>query len=139
MYSKRVQLVYHPNNVDKPIIYDLIKHFDIVINIIQAKILPDEEGKLVMDMEAAEIYYIDKGIKYLIEEGVDVQTLEESIVYSKDNCIFCGACTGLCKAGALSMNKENWELVVEHEKCFLCGMCVNACAFDALSLGINGV
>ncbi|MFW6022508.1 MAG: NIL domain-containing protein [Halanaerobiaceae bacterium] len=139
MYSKRVQLVYHPNTVDKPIIYDLIKHFDIVINIIQAKILPDEEGKLVMDMKASEGEYIEKGIKYLVEEGVDVQLVEESVVYNKDNCVFCGACTGLCKAGALSMDRETWELKVEHDKCLLCGMCITACGFDALTLEVNGI
>ncbi len=138
MYSKRVQLVYHPNNVEKPIIYDLIKHFDIVISIIQAKILPDEEGKLVMDMKAAELEYIERGIEYLKQEGVDVQTLEESIVYNQENCVFCGACTGLCKSGALKMDNTNWELIVEHDKCLLCGMCLTACAFDALTLGVNG-
>lgn len=138
MPKKRIQLVYHPENVSKPIIYDLIKHFDIVINIIQARILPDEEGKLIMDMETEDINYINRGLEYLTDEGVDVQVLEKSIIYQEEDCIYCGACTGLCKAGALTMDQQTWKLNVDHDKCLLCGMCVSACAVDALSLEVNG-
>ena len=138
MTKKRVQLVYYPKNVSKPIIYNLINHYDIVINIIQARILPDEEGKLIMDMEADDENYIDGGLNYLVGEGVDVKVLEKSIVYNEDDCIYCGACTGLCKTGALTMNKDTWKLNVDHEKCLLCGMCVEACSVNALSLEVNG-
>ena len=65
MYSRRVKLVYQPNIVGEPIIYNLIKKFDIEINIIQAKISPVEEGKLVMDMKAEEINYLEKGINFI--------------------------------------------------------------------------
>ncbi|MFW5986277.1 MAG: NIL domain-containing protein [Halanaerobiales bacterium] len=139
MFKKRIQLVYHPDNVSKPIIYELVKHFDIVINIIQARILPDEEGKLIMDIEAQDRKYIDRGLEYLKDEGVDIRILEKSIIYEEGDCIYCGACTGLCKAGALTMDKETWKLNVEHEKCLLCGMCVSACAVNALSLEVNGI
>jgi len=138
MYSRRVKLVYQPNIVGEPIIYNLIKKFDIEINIIQAKISPVEEGKLVMDMKAEEINYLEKGINYLLKEGIVVKTLDKSIVYREEDCVFCGACTGLCKTGALKMDQENWELIVDHTSCLLCGMCINACAFNALSLGVNG-
>ncbi|MFP4017355.1 MAG: NIL domain-containing protein [Halanaerobiales bacterium] len=138
MINKRLQLIYHPDNVSKAIIYDLVKNFDIVINIIQARILPDEEGKLVMDIKVHDEHFLNEALIYLKNEGVDVAILEKSISYNQEACVHCGACTGLCKAEALCMDKKSWELLVDQEQCLLCGMCVNACAFNALTLEVNG-
>ncbi|NLM97420.1 MAG: 4Fe-4S binding protein [Halanaerobiaceae bacterium] len=138
MYSRRVKLIYRPDKVGEPIIYNLIKRFDVEINIIHARISPDEEGKLVMDIKAEEINDLEKGINYLLMEGIEVKTLDKSIVYNEEDCVFCGACTGLCKTGALKMDEDSWELVVDHGKCLLCGMCIDACSLNALSLGVNG-
>ncbi|MEJ6952125.1 NIL domain-containing protein [Natronospora cellulosivora (SeqCode)] len=138
MINKRLQLVYHPDNVSKAIIYDLVKNYDIVINIIQARILPDEEGKLVMDIKVSKKSALDQALKYLNNEGIDVTILEKSIAYNQEACVHCGACTGLCKAEALIMDKTSWELLLDQENCLLCGMCVSACGFNALSLETNG-
>jgi ferredoxin len=137
MYKKRVELVFSPGIVNKPLTYDLIKTYDIEINILQAKIFPEEEGLLIVDLTGKSKEMVDKGIAYLEEEGVNVKLLEKSIIFNEEKCINCGACTGVCKTGALTMDRETWELIVDQDKCLLCQMCLSACSVKALSMEIG--
>ncbi len=132
--KKRVLLTYSPAIVDKPITYDLIKKYDIVINILQAKIFPEEEGQLIIELEHKEEARLLEGIEYLEDVGVKVKILEKSIIFDRELCIDCGVCTGICKSGALTMDPKNWELEVNDSKCVLCEMCIIVCPVKALSL-----
>jgi L-aspartate semialdehyde sulfurtransferase ferredoxin len=134
MYKKRVKLTFHPGIVSKPLSYYLIKRFDIVINILQARIFPQEEGHLIVELLNDDEQHLINGIQYLRDEGVDVRILDETILFDQERCINCGACTGVCKTGALSMDQKTWELVVDQEKCLLCEMCIPVCPVNALSL-----
>ncbi len=137
MYKKRVELVFRPDIVNKPITYNLIKIYDIEINIFQARIFPEEEGHLIVDLKGKTKEIVDKGIDYLQKEGVIIRLLEKSIIFNAEKCINCGACTGVCKTGALTMDQETWELIVDHDKCLLCEMCLSACSIKALSMEIG--
>ena len=72
MVSKRIVLTFPRKLVDKPIVYKLVKEFDLVFNILQAKITPQEEGLLVLELTGTKEHYAN-GIKYLTELGVHIQ------------------------------------------------------------------
>jgi L-aspartate semialdehyde sulfurtransferase ferredoxin len=137
MCKNRVELIFKPDIVNKPLTYNLIKIYDIKINIFQAKIYPEEEGHLIVDLMADTPEILDRGIAYLEKEGVEVKLLEKSIIFNKERCINCGACTGVCKSGALTMDNDTWELVINQDKCLFCEMCISACFVKALSMEIG--
>lgn len=134
MYKKRVILNFSPEITDKPITYSLIKKYDVIVNILQAKIFPEEEGQLILELQNERKTHLEDGIQYLKNEGVKVRILDESIKCDDEKCINCGACTGVCKTGALTMDPETWELVVDQDKCLICEMCVSVCPVKALTL-----
>ncbi len=131
--KKRVMLRFPAGIVNKPLTYKLIKEYNFIINILQAQISPQEEGKLIVEIENGSEEKLNKGLKFLKNEGVEVITLTETISYNNNKCVQCGVCTGVCKAGALKLNEER-ELVIIQEKCVLCGLCVDVCPVGALTL-----
>jgi len=134
MYKMRVLLKFNPEIVKQPITCELIRRYDIIINILQAQVFPEEEGQLILELENENQKDLETGINFLRNEGVQVEVLEETIRLDEENCINCGACTGVCKTDALSMDPESWKLVVNQDKCLLCETCVEVCPVGALSL-----
>ena len=116
----------------KPIIYRLAKDFDIVFNVLEAKILPKLEGRLILELRGTE-EAINKSIEYLTVEGVQVQTLADKIIRDDERCVHCGACTSVCRVDALSVNRTTMEVNFDHEMCVACGLCKIACPVDAMS------
>ena len=45
--ERKVHLTYPPHLTDHPIIYELIKTFDVVVNILEANVTPQEGWLLV--------------------------------------------------------------------------------------------
>ncbi len=134
MYKKRVLLKFPPKITDQPITCQLIRQYDVIVNILQAKIFPEEEGQLILELQNDNKKDLMQGINFLKNTGVKVTILEETIKLDDKNCINCGGCTGVCKTGALTLNKKSWELEVEQDKCLLCEKCISVCPVTALSL-----
>lgn len=49
-----------------------------------------------------------------------------------ETCIGCGACTGVCPTGSLTLNDEG-KAVCEESTCIDCGACVGTCPVGAIS------
>ena len=62
MVSKKVILTFKKEVVDKPIVCELPKEFDLTFNILEAKILPRREGVLIMELIGEE-EKLQKGFK----------------------------------------------------------------------------
>ncbi|MDG6221238.1 MAG: 4Fe-4S dicluster domain-containing protein [Candidatus Thermoplasmatota archaeon] len=57
----------------------------------------------------------------------------KKLVWSKNECIFCGGCVAVCPPGnVLVLYEENLEM--KHQNCTRCGKCVKACPMGALEL-----
>ncbi len=131
MASKNVLLIFKSNIMYKPVIYRLAKDFDLVFNILEAKILPRREGRILLELRGDD-ETIAKGIKFLEDHKVDVEPLSNRVWREEDLCVHCGACTGLCPTEALSVQRPGMKTVFDVEKCVACGICGLACPFGAM-------
>jgi ferredoxin len=132
MKSKNVLLIFYKEIMYKPIIYRLAKDFDVVFNVLEAKILPKLEGRLILELQGSEESIAD-GIDYLTREGVLVETLADKIVRDEERCVHCGACTSVCRVDALSIDRTTMEVEFNHEVCVACGLCKIACPVDPIT------
>lgn len=78
MAKRRVHLTFPENLVQEPIIYNLGKQFDIVTNIRRANV-EDNFGWVILELDGDE-KGLDKGLKYLEEQGVQVNTIAGDVV-----------------------------------------------------------
>lgn len=129
MAERRVVLSFQRFQLDKPLTYKLVKDFDLVVNILQAKVTT-EEGKLVLGLEGLE-QNIESGIEWLKDQKVIVEPLATGLAVEKDTCVDCGACTAVCPTRAVHF-QEDWTLDYDEEKCILCLSCVPACPVRAI-------
>ena len=77
--SGRIVLHFPPSVTGQPIVYRLAKDFDLSFNILRASVSPGEEGVLAMELRGEQENY-DKGIRYLTETGVKIQSLSQDVV-----------------------------------------------------------
>ena len=136
MTSKRFVLTFPPDATGEPITYNLIKKYDIMVNIVRADVSPGKIGHLVMEMTApAKI--LKEGMEYIRKQKVSCEPIEKKITCRKDLCIHCGACTAVCFAGALTMDSHSAELSFEPEKCVVCELCLTACPLKLFSIDLG--
>ncbi len=126
MVSKRIVLTFPHNLVDKPVVYKLVKDHNLSFNILQARVTPEEEGLLVLELNGKKEDY-DKGIKYLIDLGVKIQPLSKDIIRDEERCTHCGACVVICPTGALSLDRVTMRVNFDAKKCIACELCVKPC------------
>ncbi|PLX45580.1 MAG: (Fe-S)-binding protein [Deltaproteobacteria bacterium] len=133
--SKNVLLIFHQEVMYKPIIHNLVRNFDLIFNILEAKILPRREGRLILELSGDE-EAVRKGIEFLEAEGVTVKTIADQSRRDDELCVHCGACTAVCRPDALSVNPETLEVEFFPDRCVACGLCETACPMKALK-GVN--
>ena len=126
MVSKRIVLTFPHKLLDEPIVYKLVKDFDLVFNILQAKITPKEEGLMVLELKGKKENYA-AGLKYLTSLGVKIQPLSQDVTRDEARCTHCGACISVCPTEALSIDKKTMKVIFDSEKCIACELCVKAC------------
>jgi ferredoxin len=137
MSKIKVTMYFPANEITIPVTYHLVKDYNLMINILNADISLNKVGKLVVDI-SGEDEDIEKGLQYVRSLGITVKIFNKAIIWKEEECIHCGACTGVCPSGALSMNPEDWTLSFHREKCLICGLCVNACPINVMNITDNG-
>jgi len=133
MARKRVDLTFPPEQVNKPITYHLVKDYDLVTNILRARVDEGEEGRLLVEL-TGDSDKIDAGIKFLQSQHVAVEEAARDISLEEEACINCGACTSVCKPDALALDPETRLLVFDKDACIFCGACVKACPVQIIEL-----
>ena len=131
--SRRIVLHFPKRLVDQPIIYRLIKDYDLGFNILKASVTPDEEGLLVLELSGKRDDY-DRGIEYLTEAGVKIQSLSHDVTRNETRCTHCGACITVCPTDAFELDPLTREVIFYHERCVACGQCIKACPPRAMEL-----
>ncbi len=133
MPSRRLILSYPPDVVQEPVTYQLVKDYDLKINILKARILPREGGRLVMELSGRKDS-LESALTYLASLGIDVKTLIREVKQDKDKCLSCTACVPLCPTGALHLEEDGFEVVLDHDKCVVCEVCVTVCPYRAIDI-----
>jgi L-aspartate semialdehyde sulfurtransferase ferredoxin len=126
MVSKRIVLKFPHKLLDQPIVFKLVKDYDLVFNILQAKITPKEEGLMVLELNGTKENYAE-GIKYLVSAGVNIQPLSQDVKRDDDLCTHCGVCVAICPTEALYTDKKTMKVIFDSDKCIACELCVKAC------------
>ncbi len=133
MYTRMLVLRFPTTVVQKPLVCFLASEFKLTFNILKATILPRKEGIMVMELSGARKDF-NKGVQYLKDGGVLVQTVGQDIKRNKTTCTHCGACTAVCPTGALSVKRPEMTVSFNQKRCSVCGLCVPACPPRAMEM-----
>jgi len=131
--SKRIVLRFPRRLVERPIIYRLVKDYDLEFNILKASITPEEEGLLVLELKGDQKEY-DKGINFLVKAGVKIQSLSQDVTRNEERCTHCGACVTVCPTGAFRVDPKTRKVLFDNKKCIACGLCISACPPRAMEV-----
>jgi L-aspartate semialdehyde sulfurtransferase ferredoxin len=131
--AKKIVLHFPQKIVDKPIVSVLIREYALDINILKASISPGEEGLMILEMSGDKKDY-EKGVKYLGNAGVQIQSLSQDVVRDEVRCTHCGACVTMCPTQAFRLEPGTRKVLFDNSKCVVCELCVRACPPRAMEL-----
>lgn len=125
----RAWLNFSPTIVNKSIISDAMKKYDITFNILRANITP-KGGKALIELEGDEV---DNAIEYMESQGIKVSPIKKVLKRDEEKCVDCGACVSLCPVKAICI-KEDWSVGIDNHLCIGCGFCTGSCPMKAISI-----
>jgi ferredoxin len=131
MTNRRVMFLFPKSETEKPIVSNLVRDYNLVINIFRAKVTPEEYGYLVLDISGKD-EDIARGIEYV--KGFHVQVNEAGVGVSWDEkkCTHCGACLPHCPTHALRFMEVGKRTVAFFPPdCVDCLACLKTCPFGA--------
>ncbi|MFH1436187.1 MAG: NIL domain-containing protein [Pseudomonadota bacterium] len=131
MIQKSVILNFPSTVVDKPVLCDMIRRYDIDVNILQATITPGEEGKLFAIVKG-DRPAVDRAMAYLADLGVRTIFPAKNLVWDEQLCVHCGACVGQCLPRAFSVEPGSLQVAFDSDRCIACELCVPACCYGAI-------
>ena len=133
MDSQRIVLKFPHKLVDQPIVYRMVKDFDLEFNILKAYVTPREEGLMVLELKG-EDHDLVKALKYVKSLGVTIHPLSKDIKRNEAKCTHCGACVPICPTGALVTDPLTRKVFFYDTKCIACELCIKACPPRAMEL-----
>lgn len=136
MYSKVLLLRFPREIVDKAIVVNLVKRFDLSFNILKATVYPRKEGLLVMELSGGRKNY-NSGVRYLKDLGVKVESISQDIKRNEKKCFHCGVCTAVCLTGSLYIERPEMNVAFDRDKCSACELCVSACPTKAMEVSFD--
>jgi len=133
MVSKRIVLHFPHRLVDQPIVYKLVKEYDLQFNILKAYVTPQEEGLMVLELKGKKENF-DKGMEYLQSVGVKIQPLSQDVIRNETKCTDCGVCVPICPTNALVVDLLTRKVHFYDNKCIACELCVKICPTRAMEV-----
>jgi len=133
MITKKLLLYFPECETEKPIVYRLVKDHNLMINIFRAKVTPDEEGYLVLDVTGTP-EDIEKGLDYVKTFDVEINETQKGVRWDKERCTCCGNCIPHCPTEALHVaDRQNMDVTFDAGLCIECLSCLENCPFEACS------
>jgi ferredoxin len=133
MITKKILLHFPQEEVEKPIVYHLVKDYDLVINIFRAKITPQEEGYLLLDVSGSE-ENIRRGMEFVENCRVQIDEAERGLRWDESRCTHCGNCLPHCPTKALHLaDPGDRRVTFDINLCVECLSCISNCPFKACS------
>jgi L-aspartate semialdehyde sulfurtransferase ferredoxin len=129
--TKRILLSFPKSETEKPIVWRLVKDYNLQINIFRAKVTPDEYGYLVLDVSGAE-QDITRGMEWVRTFDVTVNDTSVGVTWDAERCTHCGNCLTHCPTHALRVVDTRTRAVAFHPgDCVECLACLANCPFGA--------
>ena len=133
MSTKRLLLYFPKSETEKPIVYHLVKDYDLVINIFRAKVTPEEYGYLVLDVTGSE-ENIARGMDFVRTLNVQVDEAQKGVRWDRALCTMCTNCIPHCPTKALHVaERTTMEVAFASELCVECLSCLENCPYGACS------
>jgi len=118
----------------KALVCQLTKKFDLLFNILSAKISNKKEGYMVLEISSSSKLSFNKGVNFLKDQGVSVSSPEHQIYKDEEICTHCGSCTAVCPTDALYIKRPEMEVIFDKQKCSVCELCLVTCPTRAMGL-----
>ena len=132
MAKKRLDLTFPPRQSLKPVVYHLVKDYDLLVNIYRAKVTPEEDGYLVLDVTGSAAN-IERAVGWVTTFNVRVDDANKGVLLDADLCTSCGNCLTHCPTDALSVrDRSTMKVVFDSGLCIECLSCIPVCPFGAL-------
>jgi ferredoxin len=129
--TKKIYLYFPKSETEKPIVYRLVKDFNLIINIFRAKVTPEEEGYLSLDV-TGEVEDIERAFAYLSTLELVIHAGNKGLHWDENRCIHCGACVVHCPTGALAFSNDKTRAIqFSEDLCVECHACIGACPYGA--------
>ncbi|MDP8255365.1 MAG: NIL domain-containing protein [Candidatus Alcyoniella australis] len=126
-------------NLQRPVVCELSRKFDLTFSILKAKILPRQVGLIILEFWGEQHKY-EEAMEFLTSQGVRVEGIEQEIAYDEHKCTQCGACVTFCPSAALRIDDRKTMKIVYHpEDCVGCELCLTGCGPRAMSVANNYV
>ncbi len=136
MYTRIYFLRYPKETSGDPVIYQLVRQYDVEFNILKADIRPQRDGIMILELKGNR-ENVREALGYLKGLGVKVERLATRVRRDESRCFQCGACTGICPVGALYVRRPEMEILFDPERCTGCGLCVTGCPVRAMEVSID--
>ena len=134
LYSKIIILNFPASVAQKALVCQLPKKYDLMFNILNAKISNEKEGYMVLEISSGSKAGFNKGVRFLKDQGVLVSSPAHQIYKDEEICTHCGACTAVCPTDALYIKRPEMEVIFDKDKCSVCELCLITCPCRAMGL-----
>ncbi|MHC4478532.1 MAG: NIL domain-containing protein [Planctomycetota bacterium] len=129
--TQKLMLFFPRCECEKPIIYHLVKDHNLIVNVYRAKVTPEEEGYLVLDVTGTEAD-IERAMDFVKTFDVTINYTGKGVTWDQDRCTHCGHCITHCPTGALHIaDSATREVIYSEAKCIECLACLRVCPFGA--------
>jgi len=83
--KRRLCLSFPAHLTDQPVLYRLVRDFDLAMNILQARVLPDRSGLVILELQGPE-GAIGQGLAFLQQQGIEVAEQRNHLDRDPDVC-----------------------------------------------------
>jgi L-aspartate semialdehyde sulfurtransferase ferredoxin len=133
MITKRILLVFPKTEADKPLVNDLIRYYNLTINIIRARISHEEEGHLLIDILGSQ-KDIQKGLKFIRSLDITINETNKGLQWDRSSCVQCSNCVTHCPTDALYIkDRKTMEIDFNEDLCIECLSCIKNCPYGSCS------
>jgi ferredoxin len=133
MVTKKLMLWFPKCECEQPIVYHLVRDYDLMVNVFRARVTPEEEGYLALDVTGTEAD-IERAMEYIRTFDVTINFTGKGLTWNRDRCVSCGNCLTHCRTDALHVvDRKTMAVEFDETKCLECLGCLSACPYGAIT------